>query len=53
MKSHLKDDVKKEIIQKLNYKIGGDINNLVNAYEVENECVLQRNQLKSLVRILK
>ncbi|XP_032519394.2 RAD50-interacting protein 1 isoform X1 [Danaus plexippus] len=49
MKSHLKDDVKKEIIQKLNYKIGGDINNLVNAYEVENECVLQRNQLKSLL----
>ncbi|CAH0719433.1 unnamed protein product, partial [Brenthis ino] len=47
MKSNLKDEVKKEILNNLNIRIGSDINNLVNAYEIENELLVKRTHLES------
>lgn len=49
MKSNLKDEVKKEILNNLNIRIGSDINNLVNAYEIENELLVKRTHLESCV----
>ncbi|CAG4980049.1 unnamed protein product [Colias eurytheme] len=47
MKSNLKEELKKEIIQELNLKLGGDINNLQAAYELENDLVERRDRLES------
>ncbi|XP_038211741.1 RAD50-interacting protein 1 [Zerene cesonia] len=47
MKSNLKDELKKEIIQELNQKLGGDINNLQAAYELETDIIGRRDRLES------
>lgn len=44
------EDEKKAIVQDLNLKIGGDINELANAYQLENELVLRRDKLQNSVR---
>ncbi|XP_053607174.1 RAD50-interacting protein 1 [Plodia interpunctella] len=41
------EDEKKAIVQDLNLKIGGDINELANAYQLENELVLRRDKLQN------
>lgn len=40
---------KETIIFDLNLKIGGDINELSNAYQLESELILRRDQLQSSV----
>ncbi|XP_045529430.1 RAD50-interacting protein 1 [Pieris brassicae] len=47
MKSNLKDDTKKEILQGLNIKLGGDINNLQAACDLQNELANKRDRLES------
>lgn len=47
----MNEEDKKNIIQDLNLKIGGDINDLSNAYEIENELVVRRDQLQSSLHV--
>ncbi|XP_013199774.2 RAD50-interacting protein 1 [Amyelois transitella] len=49
--THLTEEDKKTIIQDLNLKIGGDINDLSNAYELENELIKRRDQLKNSLHV--
>lgn len=49
MKSNLGEEIKKQILQDLNAKLGGDINNLQAAYDIENELVTKRDSLESSV----
>ncbi|CAK1547129.1 unnamed protein product [Leptosia nina] len=46
MKSNLRDEVKKDILQDLNLRLGGDINNLEAAHDLENELASQRDRLE-------
>ncbi|CAH0397943.1 unnamed protein product [Chilo suppressalis] len=46
------EEHKKIIIQDLNLKIGGDINDLNNAYELENDLLVRRNQLQSSLNVV-
>lgn len=48
----MNEEIKKSILQDLDVKIGSDIRNLFNAYDIENELVLRRNHLQSSVSIL-
>lgn len=45
----MNEELKKIIIQDINLKIGGDINDLGNAYELENDLIIRRNKLQSSV----
>ncbi|KAM3964419.1 RAD50 interactor 1 [Aphomia sociella] len=47
----MNEDDKKNIIQDLNIKIGGDINDLSNTYDIENELVVRRDQLQSSLHV--
>ncbi|CAH2106494.1 unnamed protein product [Euphydryas editha] len=47
MKCNLSEEIKKDIINNLNIKIGSDINNLGNASEIENDLLLKRKHLES------
>ncbi|XP_034830653.1 RAD50-interacting protein 1 [Maniola hyperantus] len=49
--SNLKDEIKKEIIQSLNLRIGSDINNLSGAYELETELLRKRKKLQSILHV--
>lgn len=46
------EELKKIIIQDINIKIGGDINDLSNAYELENDLIVRRNKLQSSVSLI-
>ncbi|CAG9786222.1 unnamed protein product [Diatraea saccharalis] len=46
------EELKKIIVQDLNLKIGGDINDLSNAYELENDLLVRRNQLQSSLNVV-
>ncbi|KAL0892967.1 hypothetical protein ABMA27_014637 [Loxostege sticticalis] len=45
------EELKKIIIQDINIKIGGDINDLSNAYELENDLIVRRNKLQSSLNV--
>ncbi|XP_072932060.1 RAD50-interacting protein 1 isoform X2 [Epargyreus clarus] len=45
----LTDEVKKSIINDLNSKIGGEVENLANVYQLENELGVRRDQLRGLL----
>lgn len=47
----MNEDDKKAIIQSLNLRIGGDINDLASAYDIETELVNKRERLQSSVSI--
>ena len=49
VKPSLKDEIRRDIINNLNIRIGSDINNLVNAYEIENELLIKRTHLENSV----
>lgn len=45
----MNEEDKQEIIQSFNIRIGDDINNLGNAYKIENELVARRDALQNSV----
>lgn len=47
----MNEEDKRSIIQNLNLRIGGDINELAGAYAKENELVNKRDRLQSSVSI--
>ncbi|XP_075973425.1 RAD50 interactor 1 [Anticarsia gemmatalis] len=49
--SRMNEEDKKLIIQSLNLRIGGDINDLGSAYDIENELVNKRDRLQSSIAI--
>lgn len=51
MKPNLKEETKKEILQELNKTLGGDINNLQPALDLQNELSNKRDRLESSVSI--
>ncbi|KAJ0177152.1 hypothetical protein K1T71_007161 [Dendrolimus kikuchii] len=47
----MNEEDKKNIIHDLNLRIGGDINDLSNAYDLENDLVFKRDHLQSCLNI--
>lgn len=45
----MNEEDKESILHDLNIKIGGDINDLSNAYELENKLVSKRKEIQSQV----
>lgn len=45
----MNEDDKESILHDLNIKIGSDINDLSNAYELENKLVSKRKEIQSQV----
>lgn len=52
VKPSLRDEIRRDIINNLNIRIGSDINNLINAYEIENELLIKRTHLENSVSVL-
>lgn len=47
--SNLEDEIKREVIQNLNIRIGSDVSNLTAAYNILNELEHKKKELLSIV----